>query len=1573
MGIDLNNIIEIVVRWAPTIMFAATLFIAALVGLIRGLRKSVILLIHAAVAATLCIVAFFILTKSEKVDEMILTIINQIMGHPTALQVELGVSTSLTSLREVIMEFIPTQLDAGDSFVILFEENKEYLLTLVDVVYNLVFAILLYVVYLVLLFVLYIVYFLFYPQRRYKRKKKKEGTYKKRALLGSAVGFARGLVAGVISLSLIGSALYVVSGGTGEDPMVEYSFEDDKYNQVYGAYRSVSSYGSTGIYKVLNAFKDKNDQPYYLFAADLIFSGNLTEEDLQINETIKFREEIGTYLGFAKDTVNLLIKYGGEEVEGYLSNSEEASMDGIVAIMQQEEFQEEFSSLIDNFDSKTYFINLTFSLITTLINHIDEMAIAESLDESVVEMIKILFKKGHYSDYIPDEKEVKYSRKERKKSKELSTLPYINISQLITKDDVLTMFEIVCELLSNETNEGEQVDALKAVRSILPHVEELSILNGSRKEEFDPIFTRLYCYVENRYLTVEGYDGVRYSDIVNKRINWTNELCSLVSVAENVIDMYQNVYVPEVQPMDIILSIFDSEHECYEENMGLYDEISDTICSSKILGQVLSSSSANKMIDDALSGAINGVHLQDDMTFVNTYDNNGNEIKKGELHLLFSSLKILGSPENKKLVETLFSPSEEGDESKINAETLTMLSDALESKDSNGKSLVGYLEESELLRSVLSAFIIEFSKGEEALLYVPSDCLESENGEKINLLKLDEYKELLEIIPDIIDVAGPLIEGNGSFEEIQELLKDEKLHELMDKNNKIIEGTFSKMFIDLIDQVDYLILPSKLSDVDSWLSNKQQDGELKKIINFITKTDIDLSSLMEGQANMSALSGLKEEDFDRLFDSSVMYYSISNIITGNLIDMNEFKLIVPNTCKVTLQDDVISYLVSKDELKSMLLEFTSFDFSSTTDFSTILVQFVKKFIDSDNESKNILQKSKIISASLINFVVTSEGISNFISIPEVLKQEVNDKTNYGLENYSESYKWYNELPNMIYSLEEVFEISTKDSFAFDAGKLTEAFSTLLSSFSDKSHIAKKASLNMTRLDVCYESLIIKDNITVKFEDALCGGDTPLVDQNTVNDAKDDQGYLKKQELYALSDVMDVFDINIDSNMQMDSNFANKFKDKLFTLNDVLADEKYQNKTSLDVMYESTIIVSLLSNELDKILQDIVSTNVLDYGNVKDEKGKYLKSEMSAMVNAVNALDIKSMNDLSTTDFSIKKIKDNIDTIYESKIIAGAFTKQLKDTINTTSVLADHPNAYVSPNIDIYHKHEVVALLNMLGDKEVDTISISDVSLDDIRKSIYDEENLERKTSSYILVATVSKNLMDSISNGADNVLVIPESCIEVVNHELTTILPIELGKLLYSLKAIGITSLSSDKGINAVEHLFVPKQGSFDDSNPSAERRNTIVDSIIMRATFTKMMLTLEQNKADSEAIMFSLNNIEQENGEFIKDHNGNKIAVVNKEQLLLIFSALDVFITDPDAENSLELPSFSSISDVLLVKDHIDELYVADPVRYRISSVLASYVSEKTPEEAYDIISSNTSTQQVVSLEKLKQFVGLV
>ncbi len=122
------------------------------------------------------------------------------------------------------------------------------------------------------------------------------------------VGLIRGVAIGLLSLSFLGTALYIVAG-RGDGKMKDYDLGNDNVNEYYSVYRSIESYGTYGIFKVLNSISSTDDVPYYLFAADLVFSGELDDEDLGVSGNIVFREELSAYTDFARDTFAFRIEF----------------------------------------------------------------------------------------------------------------------------------------------------------------------------------------------------------------------------------------------------------------------------------------------------------------------------------------------------------------------------------------------------------------------------------------------------------------------------------------------------------------------------------------------------------------------------------------------------------------------------------------------------------------------------------------------------------------------------------------------------------------------------------------------------------------------------------------------------------------------------------------------------------------------------------------------------------------------------------------------------------------------------------------------------------------------------------------------------------------------------------------------------------------------------------------------------------------------------------------------------------------------------------------------------------------
>ena len=124
--------VEPIIKWVPTLLFLFVILMSTITGYLRGFRKSLIFLIHSVVIGSICIVFYFLFKDNETMDEFMLTVTNYFMNSKTGLQDLLGVSQECVSVKEVLVEYITSQMNFVDGLSLILADNGKYLLTLVD-------------------------------------------------------------------------------------------------------------------------------------------------------------------------------------------------------------------------------------------------------------------------------------------------------------------------------------------------------------------------------------------------------------------------------------------------------------------------------------------------------------------------------------------------------------------------------------------------------------------------------------------------------------------------------------------------------------------------------------------------------------------------------------------------------------------------------------------------------------------------------------------------------------------------------------------------------------------------------------------------------------------------------------------------------------------------------------------------------------------------------------------------------------------------------------------------------------------------------------------------------------------------------------------------------------------------------------------------------------------------------------------------------------------------------------------------------------------------------------------------
>lgn len=1537
------DIVNMVVSYLPTLLFLLMIGFGVVFGVVRGFRKSLILGIQAAASFLICLVFYLIVVNTTLGDTLVVNIANMILGE-NGLQNTLDVSNEAQTLTQILIEYLPTLLDYGEGVNAVVEENGAYIATLVNFVFHLIYAIIFSIIHCNLVFILYIVYLIAYPERRYKRRHRK--TYTKKRLLGMAVGASRALVASLLVLSFMGSGLYTITGGKGEGKMEEHTFDDPIYQEVYDAYRSLDKYGTTGIFKILNAFKDSEGVPYYLYAADIVFSGGLEDTNLNIDKSISFREEISAYTGFSKETLNLMIKYGGDEINQLLANNEEVTMDAIIDVLSKPEFQEEFDELILNFDSKTYFVNLTFSLVTSIINHIDELTIADGMDENTLELIKLLFKDGYLSDYIPEEKDLKDN------GIEAESTACLKVNHLLVKEDVLVVYKMLLDLLESEEVEDEQITAsteeggvieenpsenvevetmLKAVKKALPYIKQLSILQDSRKEELEPVLSRFYCFVENKYLTPTGFDPITHTEIIDANIEWIDEINSLIDLAGEVIDLYMNVYDPNKEMLDMAVSIFDKTNEHYEDNIACYEDICDLIATSKMLGKIVSSAAITDKLITEIKNLNAYTYVSEDISFENTYASDGTVTSYGELYYIFNGMKLIGQKGDAELINSLIPKEGEG----FNFSTVKQLAEIITEEDETGYSVADYLIESDIFHSVVSAFMVEQSNSDQISLYVPeSSLLKDKNGETINLVKKDELAEVLDHLPSLVDSITPLIEGEGSMEDLENMTKTDAIVTLLELDNPIIEGTLSKTLYTVLKDNSMVKIPVHLQSIDSWFLETEH-GELNKIVDFINGTNVRLLDMVNASDKLAVISELDDNSVDLMFDSEVLHYTVSNVLLEGS-NASEFKIIVPYECREELSDDVIAYLVNKEDIKGLFKGILDLGISGEISSAKILANVAK--------NKDSLLSNLIIKTSLINFISNNESMVNMLSTPfEYIK--------YGKEEFLLEYEkaniWEEEIHDLIDCLNEMFDLSNKDdSFVLDETTINSELSKIFTKLNDKA----TSITDKTLLELCHESELVLNKLTIEMDNILASSN--LIPEVELNKVKDEKGYYTYNELKAFVDSINVFEINDILNASQEE-LENSITDSIFALNEEMVDEKYAPLRKIDVIYDSYVIMYIFSDKLDTSIDGMINDSVLT--QIKDNQKVYPKNELVALVDAINELEVQSLDELSNFDFkdvasfnntSVSDTsKTKLNVIYASNIIGGVITKTINDiTSGADAFLVDHPHAY-QDDIAIYKESEISTLIDVLDGVDIEAFDVANVNLAKVKAAIYDETT--STTSSYLLVATLSKEI------SAHDGVVLPK---DVIDNSITTssiVTPYELKELLNAFELLLGTDDLSDWSVDT-QHVKLP----------SAEIREDVSRSVILRASITKMIA--ETNQEDEELEVW----INIEHSIKTKDVNNNDIIVVLQDEMVDMFNALEVL--DDGSGQQFIIPAFT-LTSVIKYQASMDVLYECDAVKYRVCDILFAqplFTPTTTFEEtSYNLHTKESVVKKVVEYSEIEAF----
>ena len=1416
----LQQIVDFCISWVPTILFGVIVLWAALVGLIRGFRKSLILLINAAISALILLIIYLIMVNSKGIDASIVNLANKILpatGMGTVQEL-FDVSPECKSLTEILLEGLPKTMNLGDGMALVMAENGAYLGAVVNSVYHIILAIICGLFYPFVVFIFYIVYLCTFREGKYKKRKRKaheedpenNPPYRKRRLFGSLVGMARGSVVGLVWLSFIGSILFIAVGDNGKNNDVDVDFGSDEINEYYDIYESVASYGDKGIYAVLNVLHDRNDVPYYLFIADIVLSGSYKDVENKVNAEIVYRKEFAAYTKFARETIELLSKYGGEYL-GDIVAGDTGDTDMLVMlqdIFSQDGFQDDFDRLIDDFESDTFIINFALSFVDSFARNIDKQEFIETMNPDTAELLKIL----------------------------LTGEDAITVSNIVSKDDAKLLLNTVIEVVASGAVSSDTADVMASVslvKDLLPNLTKLSIFTDeAKRDKGNKVLSHVYAYlaanIDNSDDSIEEVSkklsAQAGSEIDN--VEWMSEIEMLLNRAPDVLEIYENSYDAEKEEIDI-LHILDADNPHALENEQALDNIINDLCDSKLLGVVLSMTFIENAIVEGLSSIVEDFAMPSDLQYTRKYDEAGNVVEDGELYSVLTALKAMMKNGLGDVVDSMSEAEGENSTGMIKD-----LVDLLLIEDS-GECALDKLVESKLLTYTLSQVVLGLDLGEGLTIIVPEESLDTTSdvnaaGEPIKIIKKDELKSIVSSIGNVL----PEEEGEEMID-IKNIIS--KKDEILESN--ILHATIISFLVNSFTveegEDEMIIIPAayKNDATEDRLRNYftqtvwYQTKEVSKVLDAIdmllgiTTSDepfdlenIDSDAILENVTTLTddadGIASTPETKLDICYQSIIIQGTLAkqvdNVLSEDFVDA-EVKVLAKETETGYYKAKEVAALI--DAINVLELDFNNLD----TDTITNLISELNDQADS-KYGEDVTKLDVCFESVIIKGVLTKQ-------VDNVLTDELIDTT---IRNSTKVDNFY--TSSEIGALLDGVEVLNLD---FNNIEMDTIKDSVLSLNDDADPSDSK---DETKLDICFGSVIFQGILTKQLDNALTD---ELVDTDLRDSTKENNLYTSA-EVGSLIGALNALDIDF-TNMDTSaiSNVINE-------LNDDADPSDSSDATKLDVCYESVIFRGVVTLQIDNVMtDDLVNQALRDSTKVDD---LYTAKELVSLLDAIeiigidyNNMDFDNIQDIvlslaDDADPSDSSDETKLDICYESILFQGIVAMQLDNVLTTDLLTADNKNRitveYLSTSARIYLKDDIAAVIN-----SINSLGIEDISNLDLDNVTILKEDINTIASSRIIRAILDKNLEDSATSAAGStaLFILPNRARDYEAGEYTYLSEAEVKNLLSVLwDELGTDAGSGKKTISMSVDLseLSINSGNIDDFTSSYIVLSTISDKL---------------------------------------------------------------------------------------------------------------------------------------------------
>lgn len=1146
------------VFWIPTFLFIFIVVLGTLVGFIRGFRSSMFRLAIMIISLVGAIVTFTILVAND--GKTFYEILNSSgVNLEEILSVEAEEKTILGVFRAYILQQVAENAGGYDQIAVEMYPQIEVWAIMAMRFSGFIVSL---VCYLVFMLILNIFYFIFFRESKYKKAlKEKNQVYRRHRLLGSGIGLIRGTIAGLVTFSFLGWILFSVTGGKEETN--EVSFKDPTISNVYDINNFIKTFGNTGIFKVLNQYKDSDNVPFYLFFADAIISGKTV--DYAGNEyVVSASDELVSISGLANDLLDLLAKYGAEDLTMEIISG--ADSEGAMKLMRKlfddEEFNRDLIQIIDNYKSTEYLKNITKIAIGSIANNFETLvnnAIKDN-DELVANICG--FYDAMFSESLGDK--------------------YLSPADIVTFEDAKILLKSAIGAASDilktvdYTNEASKEDqlgyyvnltnlGLQTFSNFYTNIEKLSFwsadaakttkMNGviSRgiNYAFDLVIEKNNINYENPFAAVE-FNWINEFNAVEETFASITSLTNLLveeeeinnSMARAIEVVFSNEYAKKVEVDESFATLVDKVNN--------YESVEVLFNSDFIYGYL------ETTLEETL--AAENITIPRDLRWTDEIVD-GKRVD-GELRILLDSLRVAAANGLISYVDPKI------DFKDIN--NIKGIVKILNSAYNQEKSIAERLFESKIIHYGSSIFITYY-KIPEFEVVVPTVALDT-NG----MISQTELINMFKSASVVINEIDSLDDFTNDPNKVIEIIQKEDVKTAITKSD-VLQATATNYLVKMVKQdeeIGKFITISPMydytnGDIDTVYGNWKP--EFSNILTALGYFDIEKITANDPNYYVELLN-LPTEDIDIMLKSNIIWCSVGNILQN--LPLEDFEMIIPNTVKEEFDGlDV----VSKTEIKSA--------FKAAAKVVVVAEGKLSYDLNAVTRDKEVILTSDILHATVINYFIdmsNSSDISAYVKLPT--KYQVCDFTDFANSS------WYGltiedyELYRILVAVEEL-EIDFANFANIDSKELI-----------NKVLILDNPAINdaqLSKIEVVAKSDIISRTLSYNLMENEQLKGKIFVPETAISPLSDEVDiYIKVSEWKNL-----IFGLKNAFGITENDDLTTKFTDLNPLIQNLFSEIYYeQNKTALitSLVLEETIVKHLNSSLADNEI--VVLPNVLNDKN-----------------------------------------------------------------------------------------------------------------------------------------------------------------------------------------------------------------------------------------------------------------------------------------------------------------------------------------------------------------------------------------